>query len=91
MNCSHLSQWRRSGMLNTERTVGQVGFHKNGDFIDIWIRVDGRLCWFSVRRAELAAFLASSDKETILAAESDGNSEFTMAEDYAYHPRMAKP
>jgi hypothetical protein len=70
-------------MLTNERTFGQVGFIKNGGSLDIWIRIDGRPRWFSVSRAELAAFLASDDKETILSAESNGNSEASFEDDVA--------
>lgn len=75
-----LELWRQSGMLTFTRTFGQVGFRKNGNCLDIWIRVNGRPRWYAVYVPEIAQFLASDAKEVVLYAESDGNTEETLTE-----------
>lgn len=71
-----LKLWELSGMLTNTRTVGEVGFNKNGSFVDIWIRVNGEPRWCAVDAKELQKFLADTEqKNIILRARSDGNAE----------------
>jgi len=68
-----LPKWELSGLLTPSRTTGAVGFHKNGDFIDVWIRDGGKLHWYAVIKKELEQFLSGADKSIIFSAESDEN------------------
>jgi hypothetical protein len=77
-----LKPWRLSRMLSFTRTVGEIGLRKNGTQLDIWVRVNGKPTWFSVRQSEIVEFLAPGDgpfsghgTETVLRAESDCNAE----------------
>lgn len=70
-----LNPWRKSGLLTSTRTVGQIALRKNGTGIDIWIRIDGKPQWFAVDRANLINFLFSDTSDVILHAQSDGNTE----------------
>jgi len=51
-----LKKWVCSGLLTITRTIGELGFRKNGSYIDIWIRVNGKETWYSVDRDELKNF-----------------------------------
>jgi hypothetical protein len=75
VKASDLLPWALSGNLTGTRTVGEVGFNKNGSALDIWIRIDGKPRWFAVQREALLLFLASSESEGRLDATSDGNAE----------------
>jgi hypothetical protein len=70
-----LKPWEPWGQLTPTRTVGQLGFNKNGTAVDIWIRIDGKSTWFAVDGAELKQFLNSEHESVILEARSDGNAE----------------
>ncbi len=82
---STLKPWRLSRMLTFTRTVGEMGFRKNGTELDIWLRVNGEPHWFSVSQNKLAEFLVPTPgkpfgghgDEVVLHAESDGNAEDT--------------
>ena len=67
--------WRSSYMITDTRTQGEIGFHKNGTALDVWLRIDGRPRWFAVEIDALKGFLASDDDGTVLRCESDGNAE----------------
>ncbi len=71
----NLQPWRASRPLSATRTTGEIGLHKDGTRLDIWIRVDGKLRWYAVDLAALGGFLAMPYTETCLHAESDGNAE----------------
>ena len=70
-----LRPWILSGVLTHTRTVGEIGFNKNGTELDIWIRVNGDVSRYSVHRDYLIEFLEGGDKSTVLVPESDGNAE----------------
>ncbi len=75
-----LKPWRLSGMLTFTRTVGEVALHRNGTMLDIWVRVNGKPVWFTVRAGEVREFLAGDwvpnhGRTAVLHAESDGNAE----------------
>lgn len=71
-----LARWALTGMLTPTRTHGQIGLNKNGGFIDIWVRVNGKPQWIAVHKDELQQFLSDNNlKSTKLYAESDGNAE----------------
>lgn len=76
-----LRPWELSGMLTPTRTVGQVGLHRNGTEIDVWVRVDGRPCWFAFSRTDLERFLGTGTDWAVLAADSDGNVEEVLVPD----------
>lgn len=71
-----LKPWIPWGQLTPTRTAGEAGFNKNGSScLDIWIRIDGKPCWFAVDRIELMQFLNDERASIILNARSDGNAE----------------
>lgn len=75
MNVAKLKPWRQSGVLTSTRTAGEVGFHRNGSALDIWIRVNGQPLWYGIDHDELLAFLNSDRTECKLFAASDNNWE----------------
>jgi hypothetical protein len=77
INIKKLKKWKYSGMLTPTRTHGSVGLVKNGNDLDIWIRVNGKPKWYSINLKEVETFLSKSSKinEIILIAGSDNNSE----------------
>jgi hypothetical protein len=62
-------------MLTATRTLGAIGFNKNGTSLDIWLRVNGEPRWFGVEISAVRGFLASDDKATLLWCDSEGNAE----------------
>ena len=84
-----LRPWRLSGMLTPTRTVGEVGFRRNGTSLDIWLRVNGHPTWVSLPSAypitgergalreylDHVAFDPTDAAIFVLLAESDGNAE----------------
>ena len=70
-----LEPWHLSGELTPTRTVGEIGFHRNGSAMDIWIRVNGRFEWFAVDNLELQQGLREAGGFFVLRATSDRNAE----------------
>lgn len=72
---SQLRPWRRYG---TSRSTGEIVLRRNGDFVDLWLRVQGRPYWVGIPAAPLAEFIASTtewwraglDKNLVLKVES---------------------
>jgi len=71
----NLKKWKRFPLLTDERTIGEALFVKNGTELDFWLRVNGKVVWYSVHRQDLIDFLNSDEKERVLNAASDGNAE----------------
>ncbi len=70
-----LKKWRRSGILTNTRTTGQVSINCNGDFVDIWLRVNGREVWVAVLRKDILSAINNNGNFIVISADSDGNSE----------------
>ena len=59
-----------------QRADGEIGFRKNGDSLDIWIRITGRPTRFSVSLKQLIGFLLTpGDTMEVLEAESNGDAD----------------
>jgi hypothetical protein len=71
-----LTKWILSGILTRTRTRGEVMLIKNGSFVDIWMRINGKDQWIGIPIDGVTKFLLSGNvSRVILPAESDGNAE----------------
>jgi hypothetical protein len=52
------------------RSGGNIVLNKNGDFLDMWVKVNGEKMWFAIPLEDLGAFLAGGRETAVLEAES---------------------